>query len=196
MNASQSSLTYQLEYKKQWFFERRTLLPLTPTYFWQIKSGVVRTATWLEDGTMITIGLWGSGEVVGTSLTRINPYHMECLTPVQTVAIPLADSYQSNTVLLLQMQQLEELTVIRAHRKIDLMLLKLLSWLGQKFGRKAASGQLIDLRLTHQDLADILGATRVTITRTLNQLEQQGFIERLPLHRIVLREEEMWHYQI
>ena len=28
-----------------------------------------------------------------------------------------------------------------------------------------------------------------TITRALGQLEQQGLIERLPLHRIVVREE-------
>jgi len=41
-----------------------------------------------------------------------------------------------------------------------------------------------------------LGATRVTVTRTLNQLEQQGLIERLPLQRIILREEEVWHYEI
>lgn len=195
MKISQA-LAYQLEFKKQWFFERRTLLPLTPNYFWKINNGVVRTATWLEDGTMITLGLWGFGEIAGTTLTRIDPYHIECLTPVEAVAIPLAESHQLNTMLLLQMQQLEELAVIRAYRKIDLMLLKLLGWLAQKFGRQAATGQLIDLRLTHQDLADILGATRVTITRTLNQLEQQGFIERLPLHRIILREEEMWHYQI
>lgn len=190
------SLVYQLEYKKQWFFERRTLLPQTPNYFWKIKSGVVRTGTWLEDGTMITLGLWGSTEIVGISLTRLDPYHIECLTPVEAIAIPITETHQLNTILLLQMQQLEELAVIRAHRKIDSMLLKLLSWLAQKFGRKAATGQLIDLRLTHQDLADLLGATRVTITRTLNQLEQQGLIERLPLHRIILREEDTWHYQI
>lgn len=195
MTISQA-LAHKPEFKKQYFFERRSLLPQTPHHFWQIESGIIRTATWLEDGIMITIGLWGPGEIVGTSLTRIDPHHIECLSSVQVLAIPLEESHQRTATLLAQMQQLEELTVIRAHRKVDLMLLKLLGWLAQKFGRKSASGQLIDLRLTHQDLADLLGATRVTVTRTLNQLEQQGFIERLPLHRIILREEEIWHYQI
>lgn len=99
-------------------------------------------------------------------------------------------------MLLAHIQQTEELTVIRSYRRIDLMLLKLLAWFAQKFGCEAKTGQLIDLRLTHQDLADMLGATRVTITRALGQLEQQGLIERLPLHRIIVREEGFWHYQI
>jgi hypothetical protein len=38
--------------------------------------------------------------------------------------------------------------------------------------------------------------TRVTITRLLNQLKAQGQIARLPLHRIVLKETELWHYEI
>ncbi len=76
------------------------------------------------------------------------------------------------------------------------MVVKLLTWLAKKFGREVASGNLIDLRLTHQDIADMLNSTRVTITRILTQLEEQGLIHRLPLHRIVLKEEELWHYEI
>ena len=72
----------------------------------------------------------------------------------------------------------------------------LLNWLAKKCGREVKEGQMIDLRLTHQDIAEILGTTRVTVTRTLNQFEQQGMITRLPLQRIVLKEEETWHYQI
>ncbi|MGL5033935.1 MAG: helix-turn-helix domain-containing protein, partial [Microcystaceae cyanobacterium] len=67
---------------------------------------------------------------------------------------------------------------------------------GKKFGKETPKGQLIDLRLTHQDIADILGTTRVTVTRSLTQLEKQGLIERNPLHRFIIREEELWHYEI
>jgi len=70
------------------------------------------------------------------------------------------------------------------------MLLKLLAWLSTRFGQDVDTGRLIDLRLTYQDLSELLGATRVTVTRTLNQLEQQGLIERLPLQRIILREKK------
>lgn len=76
------------------------------------------------------------------------------------------------------------------------MLVKLLTLLSQKFGREVEQGLLIDLRLTHQDIAELLGSTRVTVTRILRQLEQQGLIQRFLLHRILLREEEVWHYEI
>ena len=85
---------------------------------------------------------------------------------------------------------------IRSHKRVDVMLLKLLAWLNTRFGQDVDIGRLIDLRLTHQDLSELLRATRVTITRTLNQLEQQELIERLPLQRVILREEEIRHYEI
>jgi CRP-like cAMP-binding protein len=74
--------------------------------------------------------------------------------------------------------------------------IKLLGWLAIQFGKQTTTGQVIDVRLTHQYLADLLGTTRVTITRALNSLEQQGAVERLPVHRLLLREEEIWHYEI
>lgn len=86
--------------------------------------------------------------------------------------------------------------VIRSHKRIDTMLLRLLSWLAKRFGRTVEHGQLIDLRLTHQDLSELLGSTRVTVTRTLSQLEQQKLIQRISLRRIVLSEDELWHYEI
>jgi CRP-like cAMP-binding protein len=64
--------------------------------------------------------------------------------------------------------------------------LKVLTFLGNKFGHQVDRGQLIDLRLTHQELADLIGATRVTVTKILNQLEQDGLISRPRRHLIVV----------
>jgi CRP-like cAMP-binding protein len=75
-------------------------------------------------------------------------------------------------------------------------MIRLLFWLSRRFGEDKAQGQLIDLRLTHQDLAEFLGTTRVTVTRTLGQLEEQGLTQRLPLGRIILKESELWFYEI
>jgi CRP-like cAMP-binding protein len=73
----------------------------------------------------------------------------------------------------------------------------LLSWLAKKFGQEVAQGQLIDLRLTHQEIAEIMGTTRVTVTRLLKELETQGIIQRLPRKFIVLHEKQpFWHYEI
>jgi len=178
------------------YFEQGTVLPVRRYKLWQIQTGVVRTSTCLEDGTTVILGLWGPEDLIGSTLTNVKPYQVECLTQVTANPISTENNPQLTELLLAHIKQTEELTVIRSYRRVDLMLIKLLAWFAKKYGREAKTGQLIDLRLTHQDLADILGATRVTITRALGQLEQQGFIERLPLHRIVVREEGIWHYEI
>jgi CRP-like cAMP-binding protein len=156
----------------------------------------VKTSTWLEDGTLIVLGLWGPGSFVGKTLERVNPYQVECITPVQAVSFSTVESYQMAEILLSHLQQAQELSIIRSYKRTDIMVLKLLAWLGNQFGKQTGTGQLIDVRLTHQDIADLLGTTRVTITRALNHLEQQGSVERLPVHRLLLREEEIWHYEI
>ncbi|GCL47547.1 transcriptional regulator [Microcystis aeruginosa NIES-3787] len=156
----------------------------------------MKTSTWLEDGTLIVLGLWGPGSFVGKTLERVNPYQVECISPVEAVSFSAVESYQMAEILLSHLQQAQELSIIRSYKRTDVMVLKLLSWLGNQFGKQTGNGQLIDVRLTHQDIADLLGTTRVTITRALNHLEQQGAVERLPVHRLLLREEEIWHYEI
>ncbi|WP_373524650.1 Crp/Fnr family transcriptional regulator [Nostoc sp.] len=178
------------------FFARRSFLPEHQNGLWKIERGFVRTFTYLEDGTTVALGLWGPGDIVGKSLSKLEPYQMECLTKVEATALPLEEWTQLTETLLSHIQQAQELMVIRSHKKVDIMLIKLLAWLSKKFGLEVDKGRLIDMRLTHEDLAQMLGSTRVTITRVLGQFEQEGLIDRLSLHRIVLREEDIWYYEI
>lgn len=180
-------------------FSPRAVLPSKAGYLWKIEQGAVRTMSWLEDGTIVILGVWGPGDLVGEVLTHVEPYQIECVTEVKATLLS-CDRWQydldATDSLLNHVKQAEEFLLIRSHRRIDAMLIRLLAWLARKFGKEAEAGQLIDLRLTHQDLAEMLGTTRVTITRVLSQLEQQGLIRRLPLQRIVLKEEDLWHYEI
>ncbi|HYW19126.1 MAG TPA: Crp/Fnr family transcriptional regulator [Nodularia sp. (in: cyanobacteria)] len=177
-------------------FSSRSILPRNNDYLWKIEQGVVRIVTWHEDGTIVTLGLWGAGGIIGTPLSKTEPYQIECLTKVELSALEIQDSSELLQILRLHLQQTEELMVIRSHKTVEIMVAKLLEWLANRFGREVQEGRLIDLRLTHQDIAEIIGSTRVTITRVLQKLEEQGFIQRLRLHRIVLREEDIWHYEI
>lgn len=152
--------------------------------------------TGLEDGTTVVLGIWGVGDVIGKPFSSADPYRLECITKVEATPIAVASLNNSSAALLVYIRQFEALMQIRSYRRVDVMLLKFLSWLGKRFGQDVTAGRMIDLRLTHQDIADAIGATRVTVTRTLNQLEQQGTIQRLSLQRIILREEELWHYEI
>ena len=64
----------------------------------------------------------------------------------------------------------------------------LLKWLADKFGRTISQGRLIDFKLTHQELADAIDTTRITVTKTLIQFEDEGIILRPRTKCIVLRQ--------
>ncbi len=176
-------------------FSRRTHLPNRSNALWRIETGVVRTVTWLEDGTIITLGLWGPGDTIGKPISKCDPFQIECLTKVEAILLS-GDRWLNRDILLNHIQQAEKFMVIRGYKRVDFMLYQLLTWLAKRFGSEVEQGHLIDMILTHQDIAEIIGTSRVTVTRTLGHFEQQGLIDRLPLHRIILQPSEVWHYEI
>jgi CRP-like cAMP-binding protein len=147
-------------------FSRRDYLPTHGGHFWLLQSGVVRILTYQEDGTAVALGIWQSGDIVGSPLTRAQPYLIETLTPVEAVSIRQAEWQPPRAALLSYLHQSEALMLIRANRRADLALIKILQWLADRFGQQIDRGCLIDLKLTHQDLADFSGTTRVTVTRS------------------------------
>lgn len=177
-------------------FNARSVIDCRPDTLWKIESGFVITLTWTEDGTLVLLGIWGPGDWVGRSLTQVNPFQIECLTPVKAAPVPIVRVPNLADALMTHLHQLETLMIIRSGKRADIMLLKLLQWLADRFGQNTPKGRLIDLRLTQQDLADLLGITRITVTRILGQLEQQEYIQRLSLQKIILRQDELWHYEI
>lgn len=169
-------------------FSCRDLIPLQSDVLWHITWGAVRTLTWNEEGTPTTLGYWGPGDVVGQPLSRIQPYQIECLTSVEVELIPSHQCQRAINALLSHIQQSEELLSIVRNEPMHCRLQQLLLWLARKFGRRVPSGMLIDLRLTHQAIAESIGTTRVTVTRLLNQFEKEGIIARPKRHFIVLRD--------
>jgi len=159
-------------------FQRREPLPLVANRIWLIEQGLVRTVTWGEDGHVTTLGLWGRGDVVGQPLSRLSPYSLECLTPVAATALVLGETRYWQDALLDHLQQCETLLKIVRYPSVRRRLLHLLVWLAQRFGHPLAEGQLIDPLLTHQHLSELVGTSRVTITRLLKDLVQDGVVVR------------------
>ena len=167
-------------------FDCKEIIPLESNFFWLLKQGIVKTSTWSEDGAVITLGYWGSDDVVGQPLSLVQPYQIECLTVVKATCIPVNQCYYLSDSIRRHIQQTEELLYIVRSERMYQRLYKILVWLAQKFGKEIGVGQLIDLRLTHQDLAEVIGTTRVTVTKLINQLEQEGIISRPERNTIVL----------
>lgn len=169
-------------------FITHDLIPLPPDGLWKITRGVVKTLTWNEQGTLTTLGYWGVGDVVGRPLSRLQLYQIECLTSVEVSYIPTHQYERALEAIFSHIQQTEELLTIIHQERVQCRLEQFLIWLARKFGRSVSSGQLIDLRLTHQAISEAVGTTRVTVTRLLNQFEKEGFISRPKRQFIVLRE--------
>ena len=167
-------------------FRRNDVIELQPNFLLRIERGVVRTLTWSEEGYLAVLGYWGVGDVVGQALSTIQPYQIQCLSSVQASYIPAPEWKQALDGIVRHVQQTEELLyIIRQVSTYD-RLLQLLNWLARKFAYKVEQGLLIDVRLTHQEISEILGTTRVTVTRLLSVFEQEGIIHRPRRHYIVL----------
>lgn len=178
-------------------FMRRSFLPLRPFPLWQIQTGLVRSYTLLENGNIVTLGLWGSGDLVGTVFSRNQSYMVECLTTVEATPLPASTLSNCTEALLAQIHQMHDLMEILHSRPVEVAFIGLLNWLAYKFGETAADGQRITIPLTHQIMADMIGSSRVTITRLLNQFEEEQIIQRLPKRVILLQEQQPdWYYQI
>ncbi len=179
-------------------FKRRVLIPLRQDCLWKIETGVVRTLTWREDGTVITLGLWGPGDIVGKILSHTDPYQIECMTEVQASVLPREKWGQAIDAFILQIQRCGELMeILHNSRQADYSILQLFNWLAKRFGQDVEQGQLINLRLTHQEIGEIIGLNRVTVTRLLNNFEKQGVIQKKHSRFILVQEQSpFWHYEI
>lgn len=159
-------------------FNRRDQIPSRADVLWRLKRGVVRTQTWSEEGSLISLGYWGPGDVVGGALSRLLPYKIECLTTVEMIILPSGLWSEALDAVVSHIQQTEQLLGIVHRNPIQQRLWYFLVWLGEKFGRDLEQGRLIDLQLTHQEIAETINTTRVTVLRFLQQFESEGRLRR------------------
>lgn len=171
----------------QSFYQKRSFLPVRQDCYWRIHSGVVRTYTYLNDSSIVVYGLWGEGDIISPLLSKSDSLQMECITDVRISPLYLDQLMEVNQALVNQTHELQELMTIKQYRPVNTALMELLKWLGSKFGHSTKNGISIELRLTHQQIAETLGITRVTVTRLLNTFEQEGSIDRSSNAKIILK---------
>ncbi|MEL6578991.1 MAG: Crp/Fnr family transcriptional regulator [Cyanobacteria bacterium J06621_12] len=169
------------------FFNSGGKLPTKDDHLWLIVSGVVKSYTVTEEGSLVILGFWGADDLIGKPLSNINPYTLECIGSVQVIAVPRQQWQGFADNLLHHAQQSQHMSYIVRNTKIARRLWLLLEWLAEKFGKAIAQGRLIDFKLTHQELANAISTTRITVTKTLRQFEIEGLILRPRTKCIVLR---------
>ncbi len=159
-------------------FKRRDVLPVCKDVLWKIEKGAVRTTTWGEDGACITLGYWGEGDIIGYPLSKVNPYQIECLSEVELNLIPPHIWVEEIPALINRIQESEKLTTIVHQKPLSWRLEQFLNLLSEKFGEDCGDGVYIKISVTHQEMAEVLNTTRVTITRALQDFEDAGIVSR------------------
>lgn len=163
---------------------RLTLLPndvLPEGLSWRILDGYIRTAAWDSEGEAITLGLWGPGDWVTSAYSALRPVEVQCLS---TAVVEQLHPSEPELIEFLQAQirNTEEIFEINRIRSADERLLRLLFWLGSRFGQVSSRGHrlsLKDMNLTHKGLADLCGLTRVTVTKNLNRYKALGILQKV-----------------
>ncbi|PZO56339.1 MAG: replication/maintenance protein [Phormidesmis priestleyi] len=168
------------------WFKRHDCLDSHGRGLWRIYRGYVRTLTWSPKGESVPLGFWSKGNIVGKAIAQANPYKAECLTAV--AAEYLGDRYLcSQADVLLQVKQSNDLLRISHCRQAESRLLQFVCWLAHRFGRPTDEGRALQIKLTHQELADSIGITRVTVTRLLKVLEAEGKIKWAIREKLVFK---------
>lgn len=162
-------------------------LPQKKDYLWLLLSGVIKSCTISEEGASVTLGFWGRDDLVGSNLSNIAPYKLRCISEVKAIAIPRREWKNASQNLLHHAQQNQQLLYIVRNTRIAKRLWLLLNWLARKFGRVMNQGKMIDFKLTHQELAEAINTTRISVTKALNQFEKEGLILRPKTKCIIIK---------
>lgn len=156
-----------------------------------VLSGTVRLSKMLPDGRRQIIGFPEAGDLIGLAIDDDYLYSAEGVTQVRLRRIARArlDALmESHPELRTRLFSVAAQELAAAQRQILLLGRKtarerLCSFLMER--KRAAAGR-IELPMSRTDIADYLGLTIETVSRTLSQLRAEGLIRMPTLHSLEL----------
>ncbi|AFZ59006.1 helix-turn-helix domain-containing protein [Anabaena cylindrica FACHB-243] len=158
-------------------------IPLYSQLIWYVRQGLVKLNTFCETGKEVLTGLATAGMVFGSSMTSLSIYQATALKDVELVSINISEinvlpnlSHILLPKIQQRLQQTESFLFIAGRGRVQDRLQHLLELLKDQLGEPVPEGTRLTFRFTHEEIASACCTTRVTITRLLSQLQQQGFI--------------------
>ena len=166
-------------------------------HFYRILSGTVRLCRYMPDGRRYIVDFNLPGDVIGLTESPDHPVSAEAVTDVIVVAYPricfdrLARECPElraqhlchlSANLLSAQQHLFVLGCQKAKERIASFLLRLADRMDLSHGDR------LELPMGRQDIADHLGLTIETISRSITQLRSEGAILVPNTHQLVLRD--------
>jgi len=162
-------------------------------YLYQVVSGAVRTYTVLADGRRQIGAFYVPGDVFGLETGEVHHFSAEAMTESKVlvvkrsslVALAARDTEVARQLWTLTARELERaqqhfLALIKTAEE------RVVGFLLDMASRVSGSNQF-ELPMSRQDIADYLGLTIETVSRTMTQLESTAAIELPSSRRVVLR---------
>lgn len=160
-------------------------IPLGTGQMLRIEGGVVAQVAWHEDGGEGLVGLWGTGQLLaghpedacGLTLRA----HTDTVVELNRLdGIVRGGDGDVVEGLVARVRRLEAWSSVQSRQNMQDRLLGVLDLLAEQFGEARGDGMLIDVRITHAQLASAIGATRATVTRLLGPLRRRGLVLTVP----------------
>jgi CRP/FNR family cyclic AMP-dependent transcriptional regulator len=157
-----------------------------------IKRGRVRIARLTADGKEVTVALLGPGDIFGedalfdeytrTTVAVCMEETLICAAPASELFSLLSTNPKLalNVAAILSDRLGDASATIEdlAYAKVSERLLHLFERLAGEHGRQTPEGTLLDIRLTHQDIASVIGSTRETVSAELTLLAKAGALKQ------------------
>lgn len=165
-----------------------------------IKAGRVKVSHYSPDGREQILALLDTGDIFGelALVGTAQPVTVEAFEDTLVCGLHRSDFLslveRRPELLLHVMKALAERLRVAEEEIADLVfrdvpgrLAALLLRLAEAYGRAEAGRLRLTLRLTHQDMASMIGATRETVTAVLGRFREDGVIQ-LDRRQVVIRD--------
>ncbi|MCA9261295.1 MAG: Crp/Fnr family transcriptional regulator [Planctomycetales bacterium] len=164
-----------------------------------LAEGRIKIGAFTEDGRQSILAFIEPGEIFGELSLLDTPQREEFAETVEkssVVLIPrdvIQQLLEENPRVSLGVTKLLGLRRQRIERRLKYLLFRsnrerlthLLLELAERYGRPVDDGVELTIKLSHQDLASIIGSTRETVTVVLGEMQSEGKL-RLGRRRITL----------
>jgi CRP/FNR family cyclic AMP-dependent transcriptional regulator len=164
-----------------------------PTMGFLIKSGIIKIYNITSQGEEKIVGYESRGGFIPIewlfSNAPVSLYYYDTFTDCQLIRVPktelidaLKQNHQATLALLERSVSMYIGATMHLHAleqsKVRQKLLAIMQYLALRFGKaEAGSKHRINLRLTHQEIANLLGATRETTSTELGKLTKEGVVK-------------------
>jgi len=175
----------------------------TNEFMYIILFGKVRVIQTTEDGKEIILATHKSNELFGEISLIDGKTSPATVLATETSLIAIISKKDFYSLLIHQSKVLEKMLQILCSRlreswkRIEILNFKdasqrikmLFLLLSHDNGQKTPEGVVLNIKLTHQNMADMVGLTRETVTRVIDKLRRAGEIKVLKDKCILLRQD-------